>query len=156
MQFVTSFWTILLWPLYFLQQENYNLTRFWSSFPNNLLPKKARQKLIWTKKLILIFVLSLIFSTSLIFSFLQFLFPNDLGLILGYFINFDIGSWEQFWVSQIFIVGISTILNLFLFPIWQSFFYTFSVLILSPIDSFIKNRICQKASSKVRYWQKSL
>lgn len=150
-----TFWTFLFWPFYFLQQENYNLKRFWSSFPSNLLPKKARQNLVWTKKLILIFILSFTFSTITISYFLQLLFPNDLSLITGYSINFGVETLEQLLASQIIILGISLVLNLFLFPIFQSLFYSFTILILTPIDAFIKNQICQKASQKVKLWQKS-
>lgn len=152
---LTSFWIFLLWSLYFLQQENYNLKRFWSSFPSNVLPKKARQSLVWTKKLILIFVLSFLLSGLLISYFLQTFFQNDLSLTVGYFISFGVETWEQFLASQIFILAISLVLNIFLFPIWQSIFYSFVVLILTPIDIFIKNQICQKASQKVKLWQKN-
>ena len=153
--FSTFFWTRLFWPLYFLQQENYNLGRFWSSFPSNVLPKKARQNLVWTKKLTLIFALSFIFSAIAISYFLQLFFFNDLSIIIGYLVNFGVETVEQFLVSQIFILAISLFFNLFLFPIWQSLFYTFTVIILSPVDNFLKNQICQKASTKVKLWQKN-
>ena len=125
--FSNSFWTRLLWSLYFLQQENYNLGRFWSSFPSNILPKKARQNLVWTKKLVLIFALSFIFSIITISYFLQLFFSNDLSIILGYLVNFGVETVEQFVFSQMFILTISLFFNLFLFPIWQSLFYTFTV-----------------------------
>jgi len=155
MRFFESIWIFLFWPLYFLQQENYDLTRFWSSFPRNLLPKKARQKITATPKLVSILLLSFILSSFFIFLILSFRFSNDLSLITGYFVNFGVDTWQQFWGTQAFVLLISAVLNLVLFLFWQSIFYSFAVLILSPIDQFLKNQITQKASKKVKSWQKN-
>ncbi len=130
MAFFSNIWQIflhfILWPLYFLQQENYNLKRFWSAIPANLIPKKARQQLVWTKKLILILILSFLIASL------------DLLLIFRFY--------SLAWLMIL-------PLSLASFLIFQSIFYSLSVLILSPIDNFFKSQITKKASKKVQKWR---
>ncbi len=161
MEFLSSFWStflhFLLWPLYFLQQENYDLPRFWKAFPASLIPKNPRQKLVWTPKLWLIFILSFeLFTAFLMLIFYNF-FQNDVNVIIFYLHNFgngvDFGNLvDLFWYFGYLWFLILPFVILF-FPVFQSLFYTITVLLILPIDNFCKNQITQKAAQKVQKWR---
>jgi hypothetical protein len=149
MAFFSNLWQtflhFILWPLYFLQQENYNLKRFWSATPANLIPKKARQQLVWTKKLILILILSFLIASLDLLLIFSIFFKNDLENGLVDFFDF-IKFYSLAWLMIL-------PLSLASFLIFQSIFYSLSVLILSPIDNFFKSQITKKASKKVQKWR---
>ena len=161
MQFLLSFWLsfvhFLLWPLYFLQQENYDLSRFWNAIPANILPKKPRQQIVWTSKLWLILFLSFeILTIFLMFIFFNF-FRNDLELIIFYLRDFGNGvNFENFgdllWYFGLF-WALTLPFAVIIFPFFQSLFYTVSVLLIFPVDNLLKKRITQKAAQKVQKWQ---
>lgn len=152
-----KFWVLILWSLYFLQQENYDLVRFWQAIPASIVPKKARQSLVWTKKLILILLSSLgLWSFCLVLLLFSF-FRNDLDIVVFYLRDF--GNGVNNWMDFIWYLGITWVLSLplalLLFPFFQSLIYTLVVLMIWPIDSFCKNQITQKAAQKVQKWRQS-
>ena len=159
MAFFSNIWQIflhfVLWPLYFLQQENYNLKRFWSAIPANLIPKKARQQLVWTKKLILILILSFLIASLDLLLIFSIFFKNDLEIVIFFMVDFGNGLVDFFDFIKFYSLAWLMILPLSLasFLIFQSIFYSLSVLILSQIDNFFKSQITKKASKKVQKWR---
>lgn len=112
----------LIYQLYLLQIENYELGRFW-----RLLFKKGyfgssqplRKNIVWTPKVTLVLILSMLIIIALL-------------CILNPFL------------SSLYLLSIA-IIAILLMPI----FYSVSTIILSPIDRFAKNMAITKAKQLV-------
>jgi len=115
------FLIIFYYPLYFLQLENYQLKRFYRAyFKKALSLTNPRQKLVFTKKLIVLILISL----SIIFFEIYFLFKSNPFLF-------------AFLKSLIFILCFPVIIGL-------------SVLIFLPFDLLFKWLIILKAHQKIK------
>lgn len=119
---------LLLYQLYLLQLENYNLRRYWKGYwrkVRNKLYISQRQQIVWTKKIRLIFALSL---------GLAFL------CALTYLSNF-----HNVYVKILIVIGMWLILVNLLAPI----FLSLAVLLLWPFDAVAKTFIVSLAKQKI-------
>lgn len=111
----------LIWyPIYLLQLENYNLSRFWRAI---LITKKSgapRQTVIWTMKLRLIVAIAIIL----------------IGVV-----SIGLGGLTHWAVGLIFAAG---------FLGWFAIPLTLSVLVVWPIDYWIKRSIVFRAQALIR------
>ena len=120
---------LIKYHLYLLQLENYELGRFWKLvaakgwFP----PKEQRKDLVWTPKVVLLFVSSEVFIllASLIFSFYC--------------------SFAQVW-QMVIIFFVSVYILNFVFPL----FLSVASIIVWPIDFIVKQIIISRAKNKIK------
>ena len=116
--------------IYLLQLDNYSLGRFWHVIVKKpFSAEQARQKIIWTPKL------ALIFSTAL---FLQ--------LAASYLIARPLVAHEVY-------LGLFPIAFLFLFILLSFFHFLFlslAVVALSPLDYSVKGFLAARAKNKIR------
>ncbi|MBI4004915.1 UDP-N-acetylmuramoyl-tripeptide--D-alanyl-D-alanine ligase [Candidatus Roizmanbacteria bacterium] len=120
----------ILFPIYLLQLEEYNLKRFRVALQKSKgrIPDQWRAQLAWTPKMTLVFLLSFLihaFASGTIIFVLSSIIPN-LGIL-----------------SALYFVLLIGLLPLFFIPL------QLVVLLLNPFDSLIKSYIIRKAKNKI-------
>jgi UDP-N-acetylmuramoyl-tripeptide--D-alanyl-D-alanine ligase len=123
-----SIFKLAFYCLYLLQLENYNIPRFWKIIIDKARSKafsiSQRQKIVWTKKAVLVLLIGIILA--LIGS-----------LSLAYF-------YPEPWSAIILVVAFLIYFNLL-----APFFFTIAVWLITPFDSVAKKAIISQAKSKI-------
>ena len=125
---------IIEYQLYLLQLENYNLRRFWSIFlKSGFTTKQMRQELVWTAKLKAIAFLTAIIALLIL-------------AVLGQGIYQATGS--------ILITIIDALINSYILAMIFGALAIISVIIISPLDYILKQKIIKAAKNKIAKHQK--
>ncbi len=123
--------SIIKYQLHLFQLENYELWRFWKLlFRKGLLPKEPqRQGLVWTVKAFLVAGLSFVLAVGVAF-----------GII--YFLNS--GSIVWLWYTPLAVILI------YLFSFFGFMFFSISLVLLWPVETFVKFCIILWAKEKFK------
>jgi len=120
---------IIEYQLYLLQLENYNLRRFWHVFlKNGFSVRKMRQELVWTNKLKLMAVLVGVIA---------------LLIIIG------LGSAVYLLTNSVLITVIDALINLYILSIIFGVLAIIAVIIISPLDFILKQKVTNAAKKKI-------
>lgn len=125
-----NFLQALIYHIYLLQLENFNLSRFLKAATRNPLfaPKSLRQSVTWTKKLSLIVILAGLIALTLS------------GLI-SWMLSLLFSSVLVGWVSVVFLLV--AFCFLFFIPL------AFSTFLVRPLDRIIRQTIISRAQKKL-------
>ncbi len=123
---------VIKYQLYLLQLENYELGRFWKLlFKKGFWPKgEQRKQLVWTQKVLAVFVLAVILH---------------IGLPIVLYWKLSNGFLAE--SSMYYVVSFGFF---FLLTICYMLLYTIAVLLLWPIDWLVKQIIVTRAKLKIK------
>ncbi|MFA5318568.1 MAG: UDP-N-acetylmuramoyl-tripeptide--D-alanyl-D-alanine ligase [Patescibacteria group bacterium] len=121
---------IIKYQLYLLQLENYNLKRFWQVFlKSGFSAKQMRQELVWTNKL----------------KFITFLTTIITVLIIA-----GLGNLVYSATGSLAITIIDGLINLYILSIIFGVLAIAVIIIISPLDYILKQRIINQAKTKIK------